>query len=341
MGALSGAPILLFGQWQKVAVPSGASFRAVQAADSLHAWIGGTSGTVLRSADAGLSWRNLSPRDSDSLDFRSVYGFPGGKKAVVMSIGESEKGLARIYHTSDGGENWRLAFSTSKTGVFLNCMAFWDERNGLCMGDPVDGRFYLLRTRNGGMSWEEVPFAERPEALAGEIAFAASGSTLVVTSGGGAFIGTGGRSVGRVLWSTDFAKTWQAADTPIRGGASSGIFGIFFRDSQVGFALGGDYRDFRAGYDNVACTQDGGRTWQNGGAIPPSGLKESAGVYDNRLLVTVGHSGSALSPDWGKSWTVLDYLPYHACSFSGTTGIAVGVGGLVSRFVVELPTPTR
>lgn len=333
LGALLGAPILVFAQWQALDVHSTANFRSVHVADENTVWIGGTAGTILKSENAGLSWKQISPPSSDSLDFRSVVGFPGGKKAVAMSIGEAEKGKARIYYTEDGGENWRLTFSTNQKGVFLNCLGFWDDQNGLCMGDPIDGRFYLLRTRDGGKSWEETIPSHRPKSLPGEIAFAASGSTLHMGEDGLVLIGTGGMEKGRLFRSQDQGVSWAVVETPIQGGASAGIFGIYFWNRHQGIVLGGDYKKYTGNYSNMALSNDGGTSWVGASLTLPPGLKESATMFAGQYLIVVGHSGSSYSTDQGRSWVALDQQPYHAVSSFGETAIAVGVKGLVQKFV--------
>ena len=37
-----------------------------------------------------------------------------------------------------------------------NRIAFWDEKNGILAGDPVDGRLVVLRTADGGATWRAV-----------------------------------------------------------------------------------------------------------------------------------------------------------------------------------------
>jgi len=74
-----------------------------------------------------------------------------------------------------------------------------------------------------------------PEALAGEGAFAASGTCLVVEGVQNAWFGTGG---GRVFRSADRGRTWTVHTTPIEAAnASSGIFSLEFWDSDHGLLL--------------------------------------------------------------------------------------------------------
>src|SRR5262245_63136371 len=50
----------------------------------------------------------------------------------------------------------------------------------LAMSDPVDGKFRILATYDGGHSWEVLPDDGMPDAVAGEFGFAASGTCLVI-----------------------------------------------------------------------------------------------------------------------------------------------------------------
>ena len=121
---------------------------------------------------------------------------------------------------------------------------------GSPLGDPIDGRFTILTTDDGGANWKPSSPEGMPPALAGEGAFAASGTCLVVegrrTPGSEPEEG----QVSRVFRSTDRGRTWTAHDTPIlAGNASSGIFSLAFRDPNHGVAVGGDYKQpDRAGH---------------------------------------------------------------------------------------------
>ena len=100
----------------------------------------------------------------------------------MLAIGEGD--ASRIYTTFDGGRNWRLAFVNDDPAAFYDCMDFFaGGRRGLALSDPVDGKFRIAATDDWGRSWHVLPDAGMPPAVAGEFAFAASG-TCLVTSGG-------------------------------------------------------------------------------------------------------------------------------------------------------------
>jgi len=328
---------LLFGaksaptQWLRQNAGTDASFRAVCAVSETACWVGGANGTLLRTTDGGQTWQRKSPPGTETLDFRDVHAF-SANVAVAMSAGEAAEGKARIYRTTDGGQSWQLVFQTAQKGVFLDGLDFWDNAHGLCFGDPVDGKFYVLTTADGGKTWRVVPRQNFPPVRPGEAAFAASGTSVVVLKNSRfAWLGTGGGPYARVFRTTDRGRSWQVAETPMPASASSGIFGLRFWSENEGLAVGGDYKNERDSTRNVLRTLDGGKTWQPTGPMRPGGLKESVALVGKRL-VAVGPMGTSVSHDLGKTWQRLDGSPFHAVSFAGTTGWAVGGKGQIARF---------
>ncbi|NIP79443.1 MAG: oxidoreductase, partial [Gemmatimonadetes bacterium] len=99
-------------------------------------------------------------------------------------------------------------------------------------------------------------------ALDGEAGFAASGTAIAVAGDRHAWIGTGAGPRARVYRTADAGKSWDAVDTPLPAGPTAGIFGVAFRDTLNGVAVGGDYTDTTSAALNVLRTRDGGRSWE-------------------------------------------------------------------------------
>ena len=305
------------------------SFRAVQAVSAKVVWIGGSSGTVLRTLDGGKTWEKRNVPGAEQLDFRGVAAFDANT-AIAMSAGEAENGQAKIYRTTDGGKNWQLVFQTEQKGVFLDGVAFWDERNGLVLSDPPDGKWFLLRTSDGGRSWRRLAPDRLPQMMTNETAFAASNSSLLLQGNSNAWIASGGATRARVFHSTDRGQSWQVSDTPMPSGESAGIFGLRFLDSKRGIAVGGDHEKEKKPIQNVIFTTDGGRNWQKGTATDPIGLMESIVMLREETLLAVGPSGTSLSKDFGKSWQKIDLSRFHAASSFEGHCWAVGGKGVVA-----------
>lgn len=317
-------------QWIPQKVSTTANFRAVHTVSKKVCWIGGSKGTVIKTANSGATWQVQTVPNADSLDFRDVHAFDN-KVAILMSAGEGEKGKARIYKTTNGGKTWEIVFQTQEKGVFLDGIDFWDTKNGIAFGDPVNGKFYILLTHDGGNTWQRVGAEKLPDVQIGEAAFAASGTSIVTFGKSSAWIGTGGGKVGRTFFTHDKGQTWQVSETLLIAGKSAGIFGLRFWDKNVGIAVGGDYIQTKDTSPNVNSTQDGGKTWQTSATTQPAGLKEAVAVYKKKILIAVG-DGTCYSTDFGKSWTKIDDGIFHAVSFSGKTGFAVGGKGVMVKF---------
>lgn len=325
--------------------PSGttARFRGVSAASNSVVWASGNGGTFARTTDGGATWHSAVMPGADGLDFRDVEAVDANT-AYLLSIGPGEQ--SRIYKTTSGGSDWTPQFTNHNAKAFFDAFAFWNARTGIAMSDPVDGRFILIKTIDGGVNWKELPRETLPPALEGEGAFAASGTCIAVEGSKNAWFATGGASVARVFRSNDAGASWKVATTPITAGnASSGIFSIAFKDANHGVIVGGDYRKETEGGNNVATTTDGGATWTLAKGPRPPGFRSAVAYVPNSkrpVLVAVGPSGSDYSNDDGASWSSIESPGYHALSFarSSSGGWAVGENGRIGRVVGSL-TRTR
>ena len=321
-------------QWSPQRSGTTAELRGLSVVDRRVAWASGTGGRVLRTTDGGATWRLDSIAGASALDLRAIHALDG-RRAWGISAGPAEEGKARIFHTADGGATWAEQWSTAEKGVFLDAIAFWDARHGIAMSDPVDGHLYLLTTDDGGATWTRVPAERIPPTLAGEAAFAASGSCLTIQGSGNVWIGSGGGATARVFRSTDRGRHWTVAPTPVvAGSASAGIFSLAFRDARHGVAVGGDYQKPRTASDNVALTDDGGRSWRLARGPLPAGYMSAVAFVPGApaTLVAVGLAGTARSRDRGESWTMVDSTAYNSVRFAGSRegGFAAGPAGRIA-----------
>ena len=304
-----------------------ARLRGVSVASADVAWASGSGGTVLRTQDRGATWTRLTIPDSEKLDFRDIDAV-NERTAFVLSIGPGD--ASRIYKTVDAGATWTLQFRNTDQKAFFDAMAFRDERTGYAFSDSVDNRFVILRTIDGGANWNRVPADALPAALAGEGAYAASGTNVAV-SGDHVWIAT---TASRVLHSPDGGRSWSVAQTPLAAGESAGIFSIAFRDASHGIVVGGDYRREPEPSDG-AITSDGGRTWTLVKGL--SGFRSAVAYVPGapQTLIAVGPSGVDTSTDGGKTWRVLPGPGFDTLSFAPRLPIlwAAGQKGAIARGV--------
>jgi photosystem II stability/assembly factor-like uncharacterized protein len=325
-------------EWDVAIVDSGQSFRGLDAVDRHTAWVSGGSvtsggpGKVWRTSDGGATWQDVSPPETGGLMLRDVEA-RSAEVAQVLAIGPGE--ASRIYRTTDGGQTWEETFRNSEEAAFYNCMDFFaDGRRGLAVSDPVDGKFRVIGTEDGGRSWQVLPDAGMPDST-GEFNFSASGDCLVI-SGQRAYFGSGGEAA-RVFSSTDRGITWRTTDSTVPAGEAAGVFGLAFRDSRHGLAVGGDFAapadteqtDDPA--DITAYTGDGA-SWTNGGDLTHLGEDAAWLPGTRRTFLTVGESGavagSSITHDGGRTWRAFSEVGFHTldCTYDGACWAAGGSG---------------
>ena len=320
-------------QW--VTQPSGtdADLRGLSVVAPAVVWASGAHGTVLRTTNGGTTWTLTTIPDASHLDLRGIAA-TSSTVAHAMSIADS----SRIFRTVDGGRTWSLRYMSLRKGSFFDAIRFFDPKHGIVMSDPVDGRFLLVTTNDGGETWQEVPAERLPPCLPGERAYAASGSGIA-TFGRHVWFVSGGAATARVFHSTDRGTTWTVSDSPIRAGIrTAGIFSIAFRDTMHGVIAGGDYRQPALRGRNLALTSDGGATWTVvDSATSPMGFRSAVAFVpgtNGKRLVAVGLNGTDISSDGGRTWVAVDTAAYNAVAFaSRTAGFAVGAKGSVAKFV--------
>lgn len=313
------------GPWTRVDAGATASFRGLSALSADVVWASGTHGTVIRTVDGGKTWDVRVVAGAENQDFRGVRAFDA-ENAVIMSTGNAEKGLARIYRTRDGGKNWELVFAPKTTGVFFDSISFWDRKRGVVLGDPVDGHFVLFRTADGGVTWTQIPPEKLPAALKGEGSFAASNSCVALQGEKNVWFVTGGASVARVVRSNDGGDTWDVAETPVRpANASSGLFAVAFVNATIGFAVGGDYEQpTDTPMPNVIASADGGKTW-HASLNPP---KERLFLSSVAFVPPPGHPAISVT---GAPWQ--EYRPNLLVA--GSAGEASNHGGVVVGWIFD------
>ena len=292
-------------EFQELVTLSISSLRAIHAVDEQVVWASGSQGQVLRTIDGGENWKLITVPGCEETEFRSLFAWDE-KRALVFDISP----LGRAFVTSDGGDSWEQVYSSPWEGAFFNSVKFADHNNGIAISDPVDDRVFILRTRDGGFSWERLPGA--PLAEEGEINFAASNTCIEYLKGGEIFIVTGGNKA-RVLSSPDHGESWKYVETPTMTGASAGLFSVEFIDSKKGVAVGGDYNDPEKDGVRAIYTMDGGKQWQRAEG-KPAAYRSCVVSVNKKLLIATGKTGCDYSTDAGRNWTFIDSAGYYAAS---------------------------
>ena len=261
-------------------------------------------------------------------DFRSIYAWDENK-AIVFGVSGPNFG----YKTINGGENWQVVYSDTLPGLFFNSLTFADKNNGLAVSDPVDGKFFVIRTENAGEKWENV--TNIPDAIDGEANFAASNTCIEFLPSGKAWIASGGKAA-RVFYSENFGKSWQVSNTPIiRGTAAAGIFSVSFKNDLEGIIVGGIYNEPHINQNIAAYTLDGGKSWIQAQTMPNEYRSCVQHVtFENKTFsFAIGKTGSDISPDGGMNWQFADTTGFYTFRQvpGKNTGFAAGSNGKISK----------
>ena len=266
-------------------------------------------------------------KDSLKLEFRSIAQTT--TSIFALNVGNP----ALLYKFSKDLNQKEIVYEEKHDKVFYDSMQFWNDNEGIAIGDPIEGCFCIIITRNAGKTWDKVPCKKLPSMVDGEAAFAASNTNIVI-KGNHTWLVSGGKK-SRVFYSPDKGNTWKVYETPIvQGEAMTGIFTADFYNEKIGFIAGGNYEKLNQNFQNKAITTDGGKTWklvaENAGFgyasciqfVPNSNGKE---------LVCVGASGLFYSSDSGENWNQLDADPnlYTIRFLNRTTAIAAGKNKIV------------
>ncbi len=307
---------------------SDASLRGLFVVDENVIWAGGSGGTVLLSTNSGETWEEMIVPGAETNDFRSIYAWDK-RRAMVFGVAGPDFG----YLTEDGGENWEVAYRDTTTGLFFNSLKFADEKHGLAVSDPVDGKFFVIRTDDGGINWERVD--SLPPTEDGEANFAASNTCIEFLPSGEAWIASGGKAA-RVFYSKDFGQSWEVAKTPmIRGTEASGIFSVAFMNDRMGAVVGGIYDQPDVNTNIAAYSVDGGKNWISSETMPAGyrSCVQFLPAVGQNIAIAIGKTGCDYSMDGGQNWNFLSgegYYTFRAVP-GKTHGYAAGSNGRIAK----------
>ncbi len=301
--------------------PQQVSFRGLHATDDSVVVVGGSDGVFGFSTDAGEQWDFQSLPQASECQFRSVWAL-NHKTFLAVSAGAP----SYIYLTEDGGNNWSRVFEDTAQATFLDGIQFVNDTLGYIYGDPVDGYFKLLRTADGGKSWNEI---QGPEAIDGEVSFAASGSAIALGNNMLSIV-TGG-TVSRLHVTMDWlnADGWIASPIEMAQGLpSQGAFAHYWSNDKL-FIVGGDYmrEEDTSGTSIVAdlsTGQDDESTMKKLQQLPYT--SDVSG--DGQFIYFTGTKGMRYLD---SALHVMDTTAMHTLVFSGKYVFSSGPQGRIGR----------
>ncbi|MBC7848601.1 MAG: oxidoreductase [Chitinophagaceae bacterium] len=302
------------------------SIRGMSVVDDEIVWVSGSGGKIGKSTDGGKTWDWMTVPGFEKREFRDIEAFDANT-AVVLAIAEP----GQILKTTNGGRNWKVVFTDTAKGMFLDAMDFADPENGIAIGDPLPGSSFIYRvyTRNAGNNWFRNPEDEKhmSPVSEGEAMFASSGTNLVFLKSDGfirnnrLLIATGGKSSNVLI-----QPAVQKISLPIvQGLESTGANSIAALSLQNFIVVGGNFANDKDTTLNCSLTKDGGKTFIRP-SVPPHGYRSCVEYLSKEKLVTCGTSGVDVSEDGGNTWRLISEDGFHVCQKS-KKGKAVFLAG--------------
>ncbi len=274
------------------------------------ALIAGYDGKLLRTDDAGMSWKRVETGTRNAL---YSVDFAADKKTGYM-VGQA----AEILKTTDGGQTWTaqgghvyLSDECRQAGgdpdatteankcplAPLFAVSVIDANSAVAIGD----RSTLARTTDGGKTWNTSTLKSPLAAGTDENSMIAFEDpvlydVLFLDAKTGFVVG----EFGKIFKTTDGGATWAEKEASLVGGDYFDIqelptfFDIDFRNPNDGIAAGLDGR--------IARTSDGGETW----AWVANNVEAydapfyAADLLPNGSVWVVGASGQVVSAAPGK-----------------------------------------
>lgn len=325
-------PFLGFGQSYSLILQNSetsTSFRGMSIVSDQVAWVSGSNGTIGKTTDGGSTWQWIKPTGYEKLDFRDIEAFDTDR-AIVVNAGSP----AYILLTIDGGKSWTQTYKNSDSAIFLDGMAFWDSKRGMAFGDPIKNRMQLLRTNDGGLSWDDISTNLEEEMLAGEAGFAASGTSITTMDKGKVWIATGG-ATSNIYYSNNYGNKWGFYKCPIlQGESSTGVFSVAFQTKKTGVVVGGNYLKDNENSNNILLTNNSGKTWTKP-LKPVSGFRSGVIYVNEKVMIATGSSGTDVSTDAGISWYNISKINLNVIqkSQSGKLILLAGNKGQIYKLV--------
>ena len=272
--------------------------------------------------------------------------------ALARYAGNKPRG---IYVTTDGGSTWQRQVSASFSGAwsFPNCIHFFNDNDGWCMGDPPSptAGFEIYTTSNGGANWIPVPSANIPAPLTGEMGIYGSYSVVNDTI----WFGT---NKGRIYRSTDKGNNWTVHSvnplsedwaTPVFRSGSHGLVNNFIGIYFPGANPGTIYETFDGGETWSLVDYSGQMYWSNLAYVP--GTENTWVSTGSRYIFDYQGDGASVSFDGGHTWNefpgtsgstflAMDWVN-EQCGWAGGYNKSATEGGMFKYTEVLVPVSSR
>jgi hypothetical protein len=234
-------------------------------------------------------------------------------------------------------KNGKVVYKEIHPKVFYDSMEFWNENEGIAVGDFTENCISIIITRDGGNNWNKLDCTVFNQIIEGEGFFAASDTNISII-GNKTWIASGGKN-SRVYFSNNKGRTWEIFNTPVlQGESTTGIFSMDFYDQNNGYAIGGDYTKPEIDSLNKIFTVDGGKTWKTIADNMSPGYRSCIQYFPNskgKKILVVGYKGIDYSNDYGNTWRNFSDESYYTFRFLNDSVAFAAGKGKISKFVFK------
>jgi len=295
-------------QTQNAGIPmASAGVRDFSIVDAQTSWVtfydGSGGGTYPRyvgvTSNGGSNWStNLVSALPTTALISDVQGIKSTTAYIVTAPTGSNGAANGLWKTENGGQAWTKVQGVFGNQSFGNIVYMWPNGTGLAIGDPVNNRYEMYKTTDGGATWSTLTTAPTPLTsseygyVGGKVVYE---NHIWLTS-----------NTGRILQSSDYGVTWNSYSAPIDDFAGEGSSGsMSFSSPTYGLLVDS--------FSLLWYTEDSGRNWD---------IKDAVNYFDGDIkyvpgtentFVSTGISqtsslgfGTAYSHDGGNTWTILD-----------------------------------
>ncbi len=347
--------------WEKKLTQSNQPINDVFFLNENIGWAGGSTGTLLKTSDAGNTWETVTlpivgsvysiyflneqvgwvGLSSDIL-LSTTDGGANWSQQAISSIGgsifsiyfsdehtgwalTSSSSVGEVWHTTDGA-NWTRGFQN--TGE-IEDMSFSSPNHGICVGGG-SGKLDIYYTSDG-LTWTK---ATNPTLPVGMYTRTDIRGVTMVNDNFAFAVGWGSVAVGYqpsiLIKSTDGGATWQLMQQSSENAAVVNMYCVDFKDEQNGVAFGGGAYEGTVGLRTI----DGGTTWFQ--IDPPFGFTgKTMSLIADQIIIAGSGGGIAKSSDFGDNWELLTKVPsltpYIFKFIDENTAFAAGYNGLVLK----------
>lgn len=268
--------------WNLISNKPGTFIRCLGFLDSLHGFIGNV-GTdyfpdvkdtvpLYETFDGGKNWKPVTnikgpyPKGLCAIDIYKKMYINKGKPAYKNIIRAAGRvgGPAFLMTSTDEGKNWKSENMNNYCAAIFDIHFTTLDTGFICGATDADvekSNAIILRTTNGGKTWQKVYQSNRPFELTWKCSFPNSKTGFVTLQNYNPDNSVTQRSIIKTI---DGGNTWN--ELPLENNFNLREFGVGFINEQVGFV-----GTTVGGYQ----TTDGGTTW----------TKTNIGSYTNKFRV--------------------------------------------------------